>query len=103
MTTYKYSGDLVCEYLDRIYVTLTDEEKVFENTRKKLHNGITRLINTNGLKKEMVTDTLLKNLTKYNLNDLREKVLCIRNPSDIDKEKELSEKELLKLAFDQEL
>lgn len=51
----------------------------------------------------MVTDTLLKNLTKYNLNDLREKVLCIRNPSDTEKERELTEKELLKLAFDQEL
>ncbi|WP_419764694.1 MAG: hypothetical protein ACNI28_13000 [Arcobacter sp.] len=103
ITTYKYAGDLVCEYLDRIYVTLTDEEKLFETTRKKLHNGITKLLNNNSLKQDMVTDTLLKNLTKYNLNDLKEKVLCIKNPSDDDKKKELTEKELIKLAFDQEL
>ena len=35
VTTYKYPADLVIKYLDKQYISLTDEEKAFEETRKK--------------------------------------------------------------------
>lgn len=103
VATYKYSGDIISQYLDKIYVRLTDEERIFEKTRKNLLNAISRLLETGSLKKEMINDMLLKNLTKYDLLEIKEKVLLIKNPPIEKKKEELSESEILKMAFDTEL
>ena len=103
VTTYKYSGDLIMQYLDEAYVSLTDEERVFNKTRLKLENAISNMLKSSELKKEMVTDVLLNNLSKYHLFDLKKQVLLIKNPPKINSSKELSEKDILKMAFDEEL
>ncbi len=103
VTTYKYSGDLIMQYLDEVYVNLTDEEKVFDKTRLKLKNAISNMLKSKELKKEMITDVLLNNLTKYHLFDLKIKVLLIKNPQKENISKELSEKDILKMAFNEEL
>jgi hypothetical protein len=51
----------------------------------------------------MINETLLKNLTKYNLHDLKEMVLLIKNPPIETKKKELSEEEILQSVFDKEI
>jgi len=102
VTTYKYQGDSIAEYLDKVYVTLTEEEQVYEKTRENLRSAITRLIDSNALKKEMINETLIKNLDKYHLDDLKEKVLVLKNPKPRSK-KELTESDVLKLAFEVEL
>ncbi len=102
VTTYKYPGDTISEYLDKIYVTLTDEEKIFEKTKENLKNAITRLVDTNSLKKEMINDTLIKNLDKYHLDELKQKVMLLKNPKPRSKD-ELTESDVLKLAFEVEL
>lgn len=102
VTTYKYQGDSIADYLDKVYVTLTEEEQVFEKTKENLRSAITRLIDSNALKKEMINDTLIKNLDKYHLDDLKEKVVALRNPKPRSK-KELTESDVLKLAFEVEL
>lgn len=40
VTTYKYPGDSVMKYLDEEYISLTEEEKAFEATKKNLEKVI---------------------------------------------------------------
>jgi hypothetical protein len=77
VTTYKYPADAVIEYLDKQYISLTDEEKAFEETRKNLESVITKMLKSGLLTKEKINDNLIKNLTKYHLDDLKAKVLVI--------------------------
>ena len=60
--TYKYSGIEVIEYLEKDYITLTEEEEIFRKTRENLKTVVTKLLNERTLKVEMINDTLLKNL-----------------------------------------
>ena len=103
MLTYKYEGPIVMEYLDKEYIILTEEEKTFTKTRQNLENAIDKMINDNALKKEMINDTLLKNLTKYGLIDLKKRVMAIKEPKKIIRKKELSEEEILQSVFDMEI
>lgn len=103
VTTYKYPGDTVMKYLDEEYISLTDEEKAFEATKKNLEKVIKKMLNSNTLTKEMINDTLLKNLTKYQLDQLKTKVLWIKNPPNEDNSDVISEDEIMKLAFEKEL
>lgn len=103
VATYKYSGELVCQYLDEVYVSLTDEERAFEDNRRKLASAITKMIDSDELKKEMITDALINNLSKYHLDEIKEKILLIKYPPKEEKKEELSEAELLKLAFEAEI
>lgn len=103
VATYKYPGSAVMSYLDKAYISLTDEEKKHEATRNNLNNAIKKMINDGSLTKEKITDTLILNLTKYNLNELKEKVLIIKNPPTTKEKTELSEEDILALAFDSEL
>ena len=102
VTTYKYQGVAVTDYLDKIYVSLTEEEKLYEKTKANLRNAITRLLETDGLKKDMINDTLIKNLQKYHLDELKQKVLKIKYPKTRTKD-ELTESDLIKMAFEIEL
>lgn len=101
--TYKYDGQIVVNYLEKEYVTLTEEEKVYNKTRDKLEKVIKTLINENSLKVEMINEQLLKNLTKYNLLDLKKIVLDIKNPPKMARRKELSEAEILESVFSREI
>lgn len=102
--TYKYPGMAVMDYLDKEYIALTEEEVNFEKTKKNLQNVISKMISNNALKKEMINDTLLKNLTKYQLHSLKEKVMEIKNPPKVEeKQKELSETEIRELVFTAEI
>lgn len=101
--TYKYDGDAILKYIEKECKVLTEEEQVFEMTRRNIQNAINKMINNDTLKKEMINDTLLKNLTKYNLHDLKEMVLIIKNPPKEREKKELSEEEILQSVFDQEI
>ena len=101
--TYKYQGSILMEYLEKEYITLTEEELIFAKTRTNLENAIKKMINENALKKEMINDTLLKNLTKYNLIELKKIVMLIKEPKEIDNKKELSEEEILQSVFDMEI
>lgn len=103
VTTYKYPGDSVMKYLDEEYVAQTDEEKAFESTKKNLEKVIKKMLNANTLTKEMVTDQLIKNLTKYQLDQLKTKVLWIKNPPNEENSDVISEEEMMKLAFEKEL
>src|SRR5574344_1249734 len=103
ITTYKYPGDAVMKYLDEEYISLTDEEKAFESTKKNLEKVIKKMLNANTLTKEMITDNLIKNLTKYQLDQLKTKVLWIKNPPNEDNSDIISEDDIMKLAFDKEL
>ena len=103
ITTYKYPGDAVMKYLDEEYISLTDEEKAFESTKKNLEKVIKKMLNANTLTKEMITDNLIKNLTKYQLDQLKTKVLWIKYPPSDEKNDALSEDDIMKLAFEQEL
>lgn len=103
VTTYKYAGETVSEFLDKEYISLTDDERVYEKTRLTLYKGVVKMIQEDSLKKEMITDTLIKNLTKYHLNDLVEKVLLIKNPPKKVDSKDLADEDIMKLAFDSEL
>ncbi|MFA9373991.1 MAG: hypothetical protein ACERKK_07520 [Poseidonibacter sp.] len=103
VATFKYVGEAVMQYLDKVYVSLTDEEKKFEKTKLNLKNAMLKMLNTNNLKKEMITDTLINNLTKYHLNDIKEKVLKIKNPPRKKNISDLTEDEILSMAFDSEL
>jgi hypothetical protein len=102
--TYKYPGVAVMEFLDKEYVALTQDELNFEKTKKNLQSVIGKMINNGSLRKDMITDTLLRNLTKYKLFTLKEKVLLIKNPPEAkDDKKELSETEIRSLVFDTEI
>jgi hypothetical protein len=104
VTTYKYPADLVIKYLDKQYISLTDEEKAFEETRKNLESVITKMLKEGSLTREKINDNLIKNLTKYHLDELKAKVLIIKYPTeDNSKVKHLSEEEILKLAFEKEI
>ncbi|MAD41690.1 MAG: hypothetical protein CL623_04775 [Arcobacter sp.] len=102
VVTYKYPGAAVMSYLDKAYISLTDEEKKHEATRMNLNNAIKKMVDDGSLTKEKITDTLILNLTKYNLNELKDKVLKIKNPP-VEKKTELTEEDILALAFDSEL
>ncbi|WP_419769496.1 MAG: hypothetical protein ACNI3C_09125 [Candidatus Marinarcus sp.] len=102
--TYKYPGAAVMDYLDREYIALTDEEATFEKTKRNLQNVINKMISNNTLTPDMINDMLLKNLTKYKLLSLKQKVLLIKNPPAAQEgNKELSEIEIRKMVFDVEL
>jgi len=101
--TYKYKGDTLIAYIEKEFKVLTEEEQVFERTKKNLQTVIGKMINNDTLKKEMINDTLLNNLTKYNLDDLKEMVLLIKNPPKTQAKKELSESEILSKMFNEEL
>ena len=104
VTTYKYPADLVIKYLDKQYISLTDEEKIFEETRKNLESVISKMLEQATLTKDKINDNLIKNLTKYRLDELKAKVLLIKYPSeDSSKIKQLSEDEIMKLAFEKEI
>lgn len=103
VVTYKYPGSAVMAYLDKAFISLTDEEQKFENTKINLSRAITKMIRNGTLKKEKINDTLILNLTKYHLNDLKEKVLRIKNPPKKKEKKELTEEDLITLAFESEL
>lgn len=103
VVTYKYPGSAVMTYLDRAYISLTDEEKKHENTKCNLNNAISKMIEDGSLTKEKINDTLISNLKKYNLNELKEKVLKIKNPPVENKKTELTEEDMLTLAFESEL
>ena len=103
ITTYKYPGDSVMKYLDQEYIALTDEEKTFEATKKNLEKAIKKMLNAGTLTKEMINDTLIKNLTKYQLDQLKTKVLWIKYPPTEENSDSLSEEDIMKLAFEKEL
>jgi len=69
--TYKYPGVTVMSYLDKAYISLTDEEKKHEATKNNLYKVISKMIEDGSLTKEKINDTLILNLTKYNLNVLK--------------------------------
>jgi len=101
--TYKYSGDAVTKYLDQEYVSLTDEERAFEITKKNLEKAIKKMLNSGSLTKDMITDTLIRNLEKYHLEQLKAKILLIKNPPNEEDSSILTEEEIMKLVFDKEL
>ena len=101
--TYKYSGDAVTKYLDQEYVSLTDEERAFEITKKNLEKAIKKMLNSGSLTKDMITDTLIRNLEKYHLEQLKAKILLIKNPPNEEDSSILTEEEIIKLVFDKEL
>lgn len=103
VVTYKYPGVAVMSYLDKAYISLTDEEKKHENIKNNLNNAIKKMLDDGSLTKEKITDTLILNLTKYNLNELKDKVLKIKNPPVEKKSTELTEEDILSLAFESEL
>lgn len=103
VTTYKYPGDLVMKYLDQEYISLTDEEKTYEATKKNLEKVIKKMLNAGTLTKDMITDALIKNLTKYQLDQLKTKVLWIKFPPTEENSDSLSEDDIMKLAFEQEI
>ncbi len=102
LITYKYEGISVIDYLDKEYISLTEEEKAFNKTRENLQRVIIKMIRERSLTAEKINDILLKNLSKYNLLDLKKKVLEIKEPK-IEKKKELSEAEILESVFDKEI
>lgn len=102
VATYKYSGESIMNFLDKDYVNLTPEEIKYFQTRTNLKNAIENMINTNQLNKENITETLIRNLIKYSLHELKAKVLDIKNPKKYQKEV-LSEEDIAKAAFNIEL
>lgn len=103
ITTYKYPGEAVMKFLDQEYICLTDEEKAFEATKKNLEKVIKKMLNAGTLTKDMINDTLIKNLTKYQLDQLKAKVLYIKFPPNEDNSNIPSEDDIMKMAFEQEL
>jgi hypothetical protein len=62
------------------------------------------MLKEGSLTREKINDNLIKNLTKYHLDELKAKVLIIKYPTeDNSKVKHLSEEEILKLAFEKEI
>jgi hypothetical protein len=104
VTTYKYPADLIIKYLDEQYISLTDEEKAFEDIRKNLESVVSKMLLDGVLTKEKINDNLIKNLTKYHLDELKAKVLIIKYPAeDTTKVKHLTEEEIMRLAFEKEI
>lgn len=103
VATYKYPGDFVMKYLEKKYVTLTDEEEAFEKTRNNIEKVITQMLNNGSITVDKVTDSLLNNLKKYRLDNLRERVLLIKYPTNIKKDNSLTEDEIKDNIFDVDL
>ncbi len=103
VTTYKYTGESIMNFLDKDYVTVTPEEEKYLNTRENLKNAIEQMIETNQLNKGNITETLIKNLIKYNLHDLKKRVIDIRNPKSYDTDNLMSPDDIAKAAFNIEL
>ena len=103
LTTYKYEASAVLAFLDKQYITLTEEEKIFNKTKDNMKRVISKMLREKTLKEDMINENLLKNLTKYNLLDLKKRVLELKEPAANKKEKELSEAEILESVFDKEL
>jgi hypothetical protein len=55
------------------------------------------------LKKDMITETFINNLSRYHLNDLLEKVLLIKNPPKEINNKNINEEDIMKMAFDSDI
>lgn len=103
VATYKYPGESVEKFLDQEYISFTDEEIAYEQTRKNFNKVISKMISSRTLTKEMITDTLITNLKKYHLDDLLEKVLTIKHPPQTDKAAYLSEDDIKNSMFLKEL
>lgn len=103
LMTYKYSGIEIIDYLEKDYITLTEEEEIFRKTRENLKSVVTKLLDEKTLKVEMINDTLLKNLSKYNLINLRKRVLALKEPEMRKPKRELSEEEILDSVFKKEI
>lgn len=101
--TYKYEGSLLINYLDKEYIILTEEEQIYNKTRENLKKVISNMLKDKSLKIEMINENLLKNLTKYNLLELKKQVLEIIEPHNKTAKKELSEEEILASVFDREI
>lgn len=99
INTYKYNGEAIVEYLNKEYIVLTEEEKLYEKTRRNLEKVITDMVISKELTLDMITDVLLNNLEKYNLDDLKMKLMMLKNPPKTNKPDELSELEIKQLAF----
>lgn len=103
IVTYKYSGVALNKFLSQNVDYGSEEDRIFQNNKKNLSNAMSRLIQNNELKKDMINDILIENLTKYGLDDLKERVLEIKNPKPKEENPELSEDEILKMAFETKL
>lgn len=103
LMTYKYTGIEIIDYLEKDYITLTEEEEIFRKTRENLKRVVTKLLDEKTLKVDMINDTLLKNLAKYNLINLKKRVLALREPKEVKLKKELSEDEILESVFKKEI
>lgn len=103
LVTYKYEASSVLDFLDKEYITLTEEEIVFNKTRDNLKKVVNRMLKEKSLTADMINENFLKNLTKYNLLDLKKKVIELKEPKNLKKKKELSEAEIINSVFDQEI
>jgi hypothetical protein len=103
VSTFKYPGEAISAFLDREYISLTDEEKIYENKKNALHKGVSKMLEEKTLKKDMITETFINNLSRYHLNDLLEKVLLIKNPPKEIDNKNINEEDIMKMAFDSDI
>ncbi len=103
VATYKYLGDFVMKYLDKKYITLTDEEEAFEKTRDNMEKVVLEMLNNGELTAEKITDALVNNLRKYRLDSLRERLLSIKYPPSDKIEGHLSKDQIKDSIFDLEL
>lgn len=80
------------------------KKKPLKRRKKNLENVISKMIEQATLSKEMINDNLIKNLTKYRLDELKEKVLIIKYPPEDDtRMRHLTEDEIMRLAFEKEI
>ena len=80
------------------------KKKLLKRQEKNLENVISKMIEQSTLSKEMINDNLIKNLTKYRLDELKEKVLIIKYPPEDDtRMRHLTEDEIMRLAFEKEI
>ena len=61
------------------------------------------MLNNGSITVDKVTDSLLNNLKKYRLDNLRERVLLIKYPTNIKKDNSLTEDEIKDNIFDVDL
>ncbi len=100
MATYKYAGVALCKFIKEKISSISEEDRIFDNNKKNLFSAISKMIETNSLKREMINDILLENLTKYGLTELKQRVLEIKNPKKEQEKAELTEEEILRMAFE---
>ncbi len=67
VTTYKYSGISLITYLEKECKVLTEEERIFELTRRNLQSAISKMINNDTTKKRYDKRYVNKKPYKYNL------------------------------------